>query len=436
MSTSRQINEEENGYIGREELVSYLRERRNKSYCSFLSLYRSTIINSLSEVPSEDWRDLDSCWSSRFLCEAEVIDQNNFNSLDEKVTLERSNNRLQSFWKGIIKEYKLRQNLSNYVDEKERILKILQDLDDKIQTTNAQITELTNTWNQDEDSLTMYNSPADDYNNEDTMHDSPVDDYIPDEEWRLERRKQKSRADDSNNDDNLIEDSGTTLENVQVHQTHDSGDGDPEIQTKLKALQEKLERTRVEDTDTSQEQGQKEIPQNEIRDDASSGSSGITGGDIQKVTKRKRNTKERPQYNLRNQEKFERTRVEDTDTSQEQGQKEIPQNEIRDDASSGSSGITGGDIQKVTRRKRAIKKGPQYNYNLRNKERVDYNPRLQPLPRLSQSPRSQSPRLRTSHLQPSNLESSLPPQTDFTNDEEEPPRKRRCTKCSIHCPEQ
>ncbi|GBC01606.1 hypothetical protein RclHR1_04260006 [Rhizophagus clarus] len=96
-------------YPGKNVLISYLKERGNKSsYHGFLNVHHDAIVASKF---SNDWKDLDNAWATHFLEEAEKIGLNQ-KYLKEKVNIERFQHRknLQTFWQEIIIEYE-KENL-------------------------------------------------------------------------------------------------------------------------------------------------------------------------------------------------------------------------------------------------------------------------------------------------------------------------------------
>ncbi|GBB85502.1 hypothetical protein RclHR1_01200016 [Rhizophagus clarus] len=85
-----------------DRLIIYLNEQINPSYRGFLSRNRDFIISSDN---SNNWKNLDDSWSTRFLIEAKkLLNRTNFNTLKKKIESERRKNGLQAYWKGIIKE--------------------------------------------------------------------------------------------------------------------------------------------------------------------------------------------------------------------------------------------------------------------------------------------------------------------------------------------
>ncbi|GES91522.1 hypothetical protein GLOIN_2v1790294 [Rhizophagus clarus] len=304
-------------YAGYNVLVSYLQKYNNVSYYGFLKRNRNVMVDTLSS--SFDSQDLNITWSRNFLREAErlVQDKNILADMKTKVNLEHDNNRLRSFWEGVIKEHELRRELFEYENEKKCVLQTLHDLDDKIQTTSAQIAELINN-QKEEDPLTIYNNfdQQDDYYNE---------------IWRIKRRKEKSKAiiNDVKIPKDLITDSGISLnynateENLDGYiSCVDSDEDDPKLQERLKKLKEKYkENSRVYQPDTevpvleqfiintSQEQDQEEIPQDDVCND-------------NPVNPQKQDQVEIPQDD---------TRDDNPVNPQEQNQAEIPQNDIHND---------------------------------------------------------------------------------------------------------
>lgn len=69
-------------YTGRDELISYLNKRHNKSFCGFLNQYREVIVISAMTF-SAIWENLDNFWALNFLKEADNLGFN----LNEKVCL-------------------------------------------------------------------------------------------------------------------------------------------------------------------------------------------------------------------------------------------------------------------------------------------------------------------------------------------------------------
>jgi hypothetical protein len=73
-------------YAGYDELVSYLRDYRNKSFRGFLFCCREIIVESAFFVEVASWQDLDNNWYDHFLTEAnELLEQETFVTLKKKV---------------------------------------------------------------------------------------------------------------------------------------------------------------------------------------------------------------------------------------------------------------------------------------------------------------------------------------------------------------
>ena len=63
-------------YMGYNELVSYLRERKSKrSFRGFLIRYREVIVTSTLPSVSSSWWELNRSWSSHFMTEAKNLEQ-------------------------------------------------------------------------------------------------------------------------------------------------------------------------------------------------------------------------------------------------------------------------------------------------------------------------------------------------------------------------
>ncbi|CAG8634627.1 7155_t:CDS:2 [Funneliformis caledonium] len=124
-------------YVGHNELVSYLRDHRNKSksFHRFLFFYRERIVESSLFFSATSWQEYDNAWPARFLKVAKEIKQINFGTLKDK-----------DYWKEVILECKTRRAVINYQSEKERYLRIISDLDEKIQMERANLAELTSKW--------------------------------------------------------------------------------------------------------------------------------------------------------------------------------------------------------------------------------------------------------------------------------------------------
>ena len=71
-------------YIGNNELVLYLKERKNKSFWSFLLHCREVVIISAMTSLATSGPELDSMWIRRFLTEAENLELDS-NAFKEKV---------------------------------------------------------------------------------------------------------------------------------------------------------------------------------------------------------------------------------------------------------------------------------------------------------------------------------------------------------------
>ena len=78
-------SENNESYIGYEELVLYLKERKNKSYWGFLHRNREIIVEYTFYTKTIAWKNLDDFWALKFLKEAKELDINTFDTLNEKV---------------------------------------------------------------------------------------------------------------------------------------------------------------------------------------------------------------------------------------------------------------------------------------------------------------------------------------------------------------
>ncbi len=73
-------------YTGYEELASYLRNYRKKSYWGFLRRHREIIVTSTMPSFATSRCDPDKIWYQHFLAEAKAqLNQNDFDILDKKV---------------------------------------------------------------------------------------------------------------------------------------------------------------------------------------------------------------------------------------------------------------------------------------------------------------------------------------------------------------
>ncbi|CAB5199813.1 unnamed protein product [Rhizophagus irregularis] len=98
-------------YIGYNTLVAYLESRTNWSYRGFLEQNHNIMV--ASSHSNSNWNDLDISWSRRFLTEAQKLGQG-FAELEKKVESERNRNGLQSYWEGIINEFKRISELKGF----------------------------------------------------------------------------------------------------------------------------------------------------------------------------------------------------------------------------------------------------------------------------------------------------------------------------------
>ncbi|PKY53241.1 hypothetical protein RhiirA4_471341 [Rhizophagus irregularis] len=98
-------------YIGYNTLVAYLESRTNWSYRGFLEQNHNIMV--ASSHSNSNWNDLDISWSRRFLTEAQKLGQG-FAELEQKVESERNRNGLQSYWEGIINEFKRISELKGF----------------------------------------------------------------------------------------------------------------------------------------------------------------------------------------------------------------------------------------------------------------------------------------------------------------------------------
>ncbi|PKY57490.1 hypothetical protein RhiirA4_478590 [Rhizophagus irregularis] len=84
-------------------MAFYLREHRNWSYFSFLSLHRDVIVTS-SFLNGLNRNDDVWVWVKRFLREAKHLDPNNFTAIEKEVNQDRScyyAKELQMFWEAL-----------------------------------------------------------------------------------------------------------------------------------------------------------------------------------------------------------------------------------------------------------------------------------------------------------------------------------------------
>jgi hypothetical protein len=73
-------------YNGRNELISYLKESKKKSFRGFLLQHRKEIVSSSIGSLVMSWKDFDNIWYDHFMREAEVtLDRNDFVTLKDKV---------------------------------------------------------------------------------------------------------------------------------------------------------------------------------------------------------------------------------------------------------------------------------------------------------------------------------------------------------------
>ncbi|GES87501.1 hypothetical protein GLOIN_2v1788144 [Rhizophagus clarus] len=109
-------------YIGRDVLVSYLREHIKPSYRGFLTLYRDEIITSPPFL--DNWSRTDKIWADRFLKAAENHEESNYEELKKKVDSERSRDGLKNYWRKIIEERERRERnptIKRKIEDEENI---------------------------------------------------------------------------------------------------------------------------------------------------------------------------------------------------------------------------------------------------------------------------------------------------------------------------
>ncbi|EXX60352.1 hypothetical protein GLOIN_2v1487390 [Rhizophagus irregularis DAOM 181602=DAOM 197198] len=132
----------------RHQLISYLREKKNKSYRSFLLHYRKEISEYFLHTSVMSWRDHDNTWSQFFLLEAKrLLNENNFDTLEYKVRVERCNDGLKNYWEEIIQECEKKQELISYESERDRLLHLLSEVNEKINITKAELTRFSSLGN-------------------------------------------------------------------------------------------------------------------------------------------------------------------------------------------------------------------------------------------------------------------------------------------------
>ncbi|CAB5357211.1 unnamed protein product [Rhizophagus irregularis] len=96
-------------YPGQEALISYLRKKSDKaSYRGFLDLHYDDIVSS-SSSSSMSCNELDRYWALHFLeVSEELLDQNAFGALKEKVKLERTERWSKTYWGNVVEDIRKR----------------------------------------------------------------------------------------------------------------------------------------------------------------------------------------------------------------------------------------------------------------------------------------------------------------------------------------
>ncbi|CAB4488725.1 unnamed protein product [Rhizophagus irregularis] len=109
-------------YIGRDVLVSYLREQKKPSYRGFLALYQDEIITSPPFL--DNWSRTDKIWAGRFLKASEEHEESNYEDMKKKVDSERSGDGLKNYWEKIIEERERRERnhtIKRKTEDKENV---------------------------------------------------------------------------------------------------------------------------------------------------------------------------------------------------------------------------------------------------------------------------------------------------------------------------
>ncbi|CAI2187603.1 1650_t:CDS:2, partial [Funneliformis geosporum] len=104
-------------------LVNYLRNQSNISYQRFLKLNRKIIITSIDSVTSLSSEELDDIWALHFMKEAEMVLEDKgwfFFILQRELERTRFSKSLEGYWNNIIKEYKIKQDISEYEAERQQ----------------------------------------------------------------------------------------------------------------------------------------------------------------------------------------------------------------------------------------------------------------------------------------------------------------------------
>ncbi|CAB4399029.1 unnamed protein product [Rhizophagus irregularis] len=109
-------------YIGRDVLVSYLREQKKPSYRGFLALYQDEITTSPPFL--DNWSRTDKIWAGRFLKASEEHEESNYEDMKKKVDSERSGDGLKNYWEKIIEERERRERnhtIKRKTEDKENV---------------------------------------------------------------------------------------------------------------------------------------------------------------------------------------------------------------------------------------------------------------------------------------------------------------------------
>ncbi|CAG8515869.1 23478_t:CDS:2 [Cetraspora pellucida] len=144
-STSERVYNEK--YPGFKRLHDYLKQYKIKSLLSFLVNCRDMIIDTTSVT--SNWRDLNNSWNTRFINEAQtLLNPEDFKNLRDKASSdqERHAKNLENYWNKVIYECNIKYDILEYKREKERVIRMLSEIEEKIKRKEEDLLKSSNEW--------------------------------------------------------------------------------------------------------------------------------------------------------------------------------------------------------------------------------------------------------------------------------------------------
>ncbi|CAG8740427.1 5412_t:CDS:2, partial [Ambispora leptoticha] len=143
-TTERVYNEK---YPGYKRLNDYLKQYKDKSFRSFLFHCRDMIID--TTPATSNWIDLNNAWKVHFMTEAQTImNPKDFKILRDKFSSDQERNakNLEDYWNKVIHECNIKYDILEYKREKEHVIRVLSEIEEKIKMKENDLIKSSNEW--------------------------------------------------------------------------------------------------------------------------------------------------------------------------------------------------------------------------------------------------------------------------------------------------